>query len=313
MGRRYSKKLILAKIEAVSGTKEVLAAADAVLGTNVELTPLAGDTVSRELERAYFGNSDQVPVNTHMVLSFRVELASSGAKGTAPAWGKLLQASAFAEIVSAGTKVDYTPVSDNEKTISLALNIDGQLHELHGARGTFTLSKGANQVPYLNFTFTGLFNTPSSTAAVAGPSYDKFKDPLIGSNTNTPTFEFHGNSDLALSSLSYDHANEISHRELINANNEVVLSGRAPTGSITIDTPKYSDLNLIDRAKKGTKGALQVVHGTADGAIVEVNMPNTGISSVSNSESDGIWQQEVGITVLPKATAGNDEIKITAR
>ena len=138
MAIKYRRKLILAKVEGTAGTAEVLAAADAVLASNIELTPLAGDTVSREIEYPYYGNSAQIPVNAHQQLAFRVELAGSGTKDTAPAWGKLLQGCGFAETVERGKDVDYTPITGGEKTMTLSLNIDGQLHTLAGARGTFT-------------------------------------------------------------------------------------------------------------------------------------------------------------------------------
>ncbi len=313
MALKWRRKLILAKVEAAAGTAESLAAADAVLASNIELTPLAGDTVSREIEYPYYGNSAQIPVNSHQTLAFRVELASSGARGTAPAWGKLLQGCGFAETTTANTKVDYTPVSTGEKTLTLSLNIDGQLHTLKGARGTFTIEAGVNQIPYLNFTFTGLWTDPSSTAAVASPVFTAFKDPLIGSKGNTPLFSFMGQSNLALSAFSYDHANEVNHRELIGASSEVLITGRAPTGSVTIDAPAYSALNLPKKAKDADTGALIIVHGQGDGKIVSIHSPKVQASGVSYSDDNGTMQAQVDLAFLPSAAAGNDEIKLEVR
>ena len=313
MTLRYRRKLILAKVEATAGTAEALAAADAVLASNIELTPLAGDTVSREIEYPYYGNSSQIPVNTHQQLSFRVELAGSGTKGTEPAWGKLLQGCGLAEVITARTKVDYTPISTGEKTLTLSLNIDGQMHSLAGARGTFTIEQGANQIPYINFTFTGLWQDPASTAAVANPNFAGFKAPVIGSNDNTPVFSFMGVSDLGLSTFSYDHANEVVHRELIGSDNEVLITGRQPTGSVTIDAPAYSKLNLPKGARDGTTGALSVQHGVGDGNIIEITAPKVQPSAVSYSEASGTMQAQVALTFLPHRAAGNDEIRVTVR
>ena len=308
MALKWAKKLLLAKAESTAGTAEALTKADAILVSNVELNQLAGDSVSRELERSYFGNSDQIPVNTHLSLTFRVELAGSGAKKTPPGWGKLLLPCGMKETVGSMT-VDYAPISENEPTLTLGLNIDGQLHTLAGSRGSFGIESGANAIPYLTFSFTGLYTEPSSVAATKMPVFTAFKKPLVGSNKNTPAFSFHGKGDLALSGFNYDHANEVVHREVIGAANSVVISNRAPTGSVTIDTPKYTDLNLVARAKAGTLGALVLQHGTADGEKVAISLPQTAISGISNTEADGIWQNEVSFAVLPKD--GNDEIKIT--
>ena len=101
MAKRWSKKTLLIKLEAIAGTAENLAAADAVLGINVERTPLAGETVSRELERPFFGGQDQEHTNVHTLYSFDVEVAGSGALANAPAWGRLLQACGMAETLTA--------------------------------------------------------------------------------------------------------------------------------------------------------------------------------------------------------------------
>ena len=313
MALKYRRKLILAKLEDTAGTAEELVKGDAVLAGNIELTPLAGETVSREIEYPYYANSAAIPVNTHMQLAFRVELAGSGAAGTAPAWGKLLQGCGFAETVKEDAQVDYTPVSTGEKTLTLSINIDGQLHTLHGARGTFAIEGGVNQIPYINFTYTGLYNHPSSTPAVANPDYSAFKVPLIGSNTNTPTFSLHGQSSLGLAAFSYDHANEVVHRELIGSVNQVLITDRAPSASLTIDTPAYSDLNLIQRARTTADGTWELVHGTGAGKIVALTAPKTRIASVANQEADGVWQTQLGLALLPSAAGGNDEMKITVK
>ncbi len=311
---KFRKKLLLAKLEAVAGNPQNLAAADAVLAGNIELTPLAGDTVSRELERPYYAANEVIHVNPHHTLAFRVELAGSGAAATPPAWGRLLRACGFAETITANTRVDYTPVSAGESTITLGLNIDGQLHTLHGARGTFNLEAGANQIPYLNFTFTGRYNAPVARAQVANPDYSGFKAPLVGSNANTPTFSLFGTA-LDVSAYSYEHGNEVVHRELIGASPDVIITNRAPSFQVTLDHPGYGALNLITKTKDGDTGALQINHGVGAGKIIEVAAPKVQISAAPTlSEADGAAQYQLTLAALPSnAAAGNDEIKITTK
>ena len=309
MGLLYAKKLILAKLEGTAGTKETLAAADAILATNVEPTLLAGDTVNRELEFPYFGASADIPVGTHMGLSFRVELSASGTAGKAPAWAPLLEACAFEGKEDSGKSWTYTPISADIKTLSMSLNIDGQLQEMHGARGTVSIQGGVNQIPYLVFAFLGLYNAPSSVKAVDGVT-SGFKLPLVGSNTNTPTFEFHGVTDMGLSEFSLDMANAYAYRELIGLKPEVPITNRDASGSITIDTPKYSAFNPVTKAVAGDTGAFKLVHGKKAGQIITIEAPKTQISSVAESEADGVWQRQLGFKLLPKGATGNDEISI---
>ena len=314
MTLKAGQKLLLAKVEATAGTAEVLAAADAILAKDIELTPLAGETVSRDLQRSYHGHRGAIQVNSHQTLNFKVELAGSGTKGTAPAWGKLLQGCGLAETLTSATKADYSPVSSGEKTLTLALNIDGQLHTLAGARGTFTVELAANQIPTLSFNFTGLWQAPSSTAAVANPNFGGFKLPLPAASAQTGALSFFAQTTLRVSSFTYDHANAITHRDLIGTEDaEVLITDRAPTGSITLDAPTLSDLNLIKNAKDNASGAFSLQHGTADGAIIELAAPKVQATEPSYGEADGVLQLQLSLAFLPNATAGNDEFTITAR
>ena len=311
MPLRFNKKLLLAKEEAVAGTAEVLAAADAILAGNIEITPLAGDTVTREVEKLYFGRDQDIHVNAHQTLSFRVELAGSGDNDTAPAWGKLLLGCGFAQTITANTNVAYTPVSAGEKTLTIGLNIDGQLFTLSGARGTFQIEAGANQIPYLNFTFTGKYNAPSSAAAVAGANFNAFQTPLAGSNANTPTFNLFGFANLALSTYSYEHGNEVVHRELIGAAPEVIITNRAPSFSVTMDAPRFAAQNFVDLAKTSHSGPLRIVHGVGAGKVVQIDALKVQAAAPTISEADGAMQLQLTLNALPSAAAGNDEITIT--
>lgn len=310
---KYRKKLILAKVETTTGTAVSLAAADAVLARDIELTALAGETVSRDLVRPYLGNSEELHVNSHQSLSFKVEIAGSGSAATAPAWGKLLQACALKETVTANTSVSYAPEPDvtKEKTLTLSLNIDGQLHKLHGCRGTFSLEFTANQIPTIAFVFTGRWNDPASNAAVANPSFTAWEMPILPTHANTPTFSLMGKTDLSLSTFSYEHGNEVAHREMIGTSPEVIITDRKPSGSLTVDAPKVSAVNLIAKAKEKGTGVLQIVHGAAAGAIIQIDAPKVSLSDPSYSEDNGILQMQLKLSMLP--VSGNDEIKITTK
>ncbi len=307
---KYRKKILLAAAETAYGTAAALTGTNAVLATNVEITPLAGETVSRELQHAHYGASPEIPVNTHQTLAFRVELAGSGTAGTAPAWGLLLRGCGMSETVDAPNKeVEYAPVSSGESSLTLSLNIDGQLHQLKGSRGTFTLEINPSQIPYLNFTFTGLWTAPSSVAAVT-PSYTSWKDPLPASHTNTPTAQLHG-TDVTLSAMTYDHGNEVVHRSVIGSANQVLIVNRAPSGNITIDAPALSAKNFFAAAKGATTGALKIVHGSTAGAIVEIGAQKVQLSSPSYQDASGIAQLQLALRALPDD--GNDEFIVTTK
>ena len=86
------KRLILLETEGTYGTDPTPDGADAILVRDLNITPLQSDVVSRELIRPYLGASEQLLANTRVECTFSVELAGSGAAGTAPRYGKALLA-----------------------------------------------------------------------------------------------------------------------------------------------------------------------------------------------------------------------------
>src|SRR3954452_10140646 len=101
MSKLTRKTLILAVIETVIGTDAVpTAALNAILQRNCTYTP-TGEFASRDVMRPYLGNSEQLPTAIHGQIDFEHELAGSGAAGTSPAWGVLMQACGFAETITA--------------------------------------------------------------------------------------------------------------------------------------------------------------------------------------------------------------------
>jgi hypothetical protein len=141
------KRLIVAKIESTYGTDPTPTGANAILVRNLEITPLEAETVNRDLVRPYLGASDQLLAQTRVSMTFEVEMAGSGTAGTAPAYGPLLKACGLSETVVVSTSVTYAPVSSSFSSVTLYMNVDGILHKITGARGTFTLSGEVSQIP----------------------------------------------------------------------------------------------------------------------------------------------------------------------
>ncbi len=311
-----NKKVLLASIETTAGTAEAQTGGDAVLiATNPTLAPLAGETVDRDLMRGFFGASGSLPVGVHQTLGFSVELAGSGAAGTAPAWGVLLQAAGMKETVTANAKAVYAPhsadpESADDKTLTLRYNMSGILHALTGCRGTWSLELGAKLIPRITFTFTGLFSAATDTAAVV-PDYDGWKQPQAGSNVNTPTFSLFGQAALRLARLGLDYSGEVIYRETIGGANSTAIVDRNSSGSVTVDMEEVSVLDPFSKASAGDTGALQLIHGVGAGKIVQIDCPRVQLAQPSYGEDQGLLQWSSDFEVQPDD--GNDELTIEAR
>lgn len=302
------KRLILIETESTYGTDPVPDGADAVLVRDLNITPLQSDVVSRDLVRPYLGASEQLLANTRVECTFSVELAGSGTAGTAPAYGKALKACGLSETVVATTSVTYAPVSASFSSVTIYYNIDGVLHKVTGARGTFTLNGSVGEIPTIDFTFTGIYNTPTDTAAPT-PTYANQATPVIFKNGNTNGFELLSYAG-CLQSVSFDIGNTLVYRELVNCTKQTLLTDRRSTGSVTLEAVTMATKNYFTAALTDSSlGNLLFQHGQTPGNIVDFASTKIDIGDVSYGDQDGIAMLTIPYTAVP-STAGNDEFSL---
>lgn len=302
------KRLILAKAETTYGTDSTPAGADAVLVRNLEITPVESDIVSRDLVRPYLGNSPQLLAQTRVGITFQVELAGSGAAGTAPRFGALLKACGMSETIVATTSVTYAPVSTSFSSATIYFNNDGVLHKATGCRGTFSMNCEVGQIPTIDFTMTGIYNAPTDTAAPT-VTYSNQASPVIFKAGNTSGFSLLGYSG-CLMSTTFDMANEIVYRELVGCSKQVLLTNRAPSGTAVIEAPTIAAKDFFAIAQNDTTGSLTFTHGTAAGNTVQFTAGQVDITQPTYSDSDGIQMLNLPFVAIP-TSAGNDEVQLT--
>lgn len=114
------KRVILVKIESAYGQDSSPAAADAVLCSNLDITPLEGSSVKREFNRPYFGSSGVIRVENFASLTFDTEIAGSGTAATPPEWGTLLKAANFSETITAAPITGTAQIGGSTTSIKLA-------------------------------------------------------------------------------------------------------------------------------------------------------------------------------------------------
>ncbi len=308
MAKLNRKRVILAKIEAVSGTDSTpTGSANAILVKNLDVQPLEGEMQSRDLIRPYLGGFEQLIAGYFVRISFEVELQGSGAAGTAPAYGVLLRGCGMSETVTASTKVEYSPISSAQESVTIYVNNDGILHKLVGSRGTVSMALNAKGIPVFRFQFIGKYVAPTDAAAPT-PVYTGFKKPLIVNSANTPNFSLMGVTTLVLESLSIDLNNSLDFRALVGAE-YTQITDRQVQGTITVETPPLATFNPWSTAIADTTGALQIIHGTAAGYKVQIDAPGLDVGQPTYGDSNGVNMLNLPFTLIP--TSGDDEIKIT--
>ncbi len=251
MPLKWRKRTILAKTESSYGQDATpTGTANAILVSELTITPLEGETVQRDLVRPYLGNEQQIHVGTHVSVEFMVEVAGAGVAGDPPAYAPLLTACGLAETIDAGIDVQYDPVSANEASASLYVTVDNALHKMLGARGSVALQLDANGIPHYRFRFLGLWVDPAQAAPPA-TDFSAFQEPLPASSANTPAFTLHGVS-AALRALTLDLAVDVQHRALVGSE-RVEITDRRPGGSITIEAPDLASHNHFTAARNSPR------------------------------------------------------------
>ena len=302
------KRLILAKGESSYGTDSSPAGTDAVLVSSLEINPLSGDNVSRELIRPYLGSFDQLIAKTSVEITFEIELAGSGAAGTAPRYGSILKACGFAETVSSGVSVSYQPVSSSFSSVTIYFNVDGVLHKITGCRGDLSMTCAVAEIPKLKFTLQGIYNAPTDTAQPS-VTYSNQATPLIFRQGNTSSFSFFSYAG-ALQSVEFNMANTLLYRELVGGTKETIITDRQPAGTVKIEAPTIAAKDFFTTALGTATGNLTFLHGTSAGNRVTFTASQVDITNPTYEDQDSIHMLSVPYVALP-TTAGNDELVLS--
>lgn len=304
------KRTILAKTEVTYGTDPTpTGLANAILVRNLNITPLNAELASRDLVRPYLGASEQLLASSYVAVDFEVEMAGAGTAGTAPAYGPLLLACGMSETLVALATATYTPVSTAFKSVTIYYNVDGVLHKITGARGNVELNIAAGQIPTFKFSFTGLYNAPTDTAAPT-VTYTSFQTPLVANNDNTTGFSLFSYSGI-LSSLALNLNNAVAFRNLIGLE-DVLMTDRQVNGTCVIEAPSIATKDFFSIALANALGALDITHGITAGNKVQITSARVDISNPTYQDMNGIQMLQIPLTLVP-STAGNDEISIVVK
>ena len=302
------RRLILAKIETTYGTDSTpTGASNAVLVRNLEIQPLVAETVNRELVRPYLGQSDQLLAQVRVEVSFEVELAGSGTAGTAPAYGPVLRSCGLSETLVTSTSATYAPESSGFESCTIYYHEDGIRHKVTGCRGTFEITGEVGQIPVIAFTMTGIYNAPTDET-LPTPTYANQSTPLLfkqGNTTNFTAFSYSG----CLQSYNFSMANEVIYRELVGCTKEIMITNRAPSGTIVIEVPTIATKDFFTIATGTTTGSITFQHGTTAGNICTMTTAQSDLGSMTYSDMDGVQMLNMPFIAVP-TSAGNNEMSL---
>lgn len=314
---KWKSKIVLFKPETTYGTDaNPTGAANAILMTNVQIQPMEGEDVQRNIELPWLGGQETIAAALRVVLTGEIELIGSGETGVAPGWGPIMRCLGIAEIVTPDTvpgddtgTVEYEPISDNEESGSLHFHIGPTRHIALGMRGTAEMAVSAQGIPVLRVTMTGLFITPTDIARPT-PVYTGFKKPDIASKANTPVFKINA-IDFVLREFTFNLGNDVQPRLLIGLE-RILIVDRAESISATVEAVPLATYNPYQLAQNEVRVPIELQHGTVPGRIVEFDAASCQQQRLTGlQENQGVTEWPLSFAPLP--VAGNDQWKITLR
>lgn len=319
MARKNRNTLILAKLETTLGTDAApTGAADALLAIDPAVPRYSFNNIDRNIQRGFLGASEQLVGVATVQLEFGFELVGSGTAGTAPAWGKLLQACGMAQVVSAGAYVQYSPVSTGFQGLTIYYFADGALHKALGCMGNATFTFDDNGIPLARVTYTGIYGGVTAVANPA-PTLTAWQTPQVVSTENSGLVMFggtyaagdiSGGTTFCSRGLSFDLGNQVNYTSMLGPCSGTDITDRASTGSVVLDLTAVQEAASFVSVKDNATTSIGLVHGTVAGNRVSVIAPKAQRINPSHQDVDGRLLLGFDLRCIP--TNGNDELVVTA-
>jgi hypothetical protein len=299
---RSNRKIITAIVEDVYGDGK--AAPTALEVSNVKPTLLNTSKIESPNIKAGFGHDKVALAGANVGLEFEMDLAGSGTAGTAPAFGECLRACGFSETIAAGTSTKYSPVSENQDSLSLYFYYDGDVHQIKGARGEVSINIRNLDRPTIKFNFTGIY-VPVTSASLPSPSFAISAGVVPVSKSTTDV-----GHDLILSQFELTVGNTIAYRNLVNLE-EVIITDRKSTLKLQIDRPNVSSKDWFSHAMQADTAELILTHGKTAGNIVEINLAKIQVTEIGDGEAEMVAQLDATARCLSPSGQGDDEYTFT--
>jgi hypothetical protein len=315
-GIRIRRTVILARVETLvpgslaygntaTPTASTLTGSDAVQVSNVKLTPLSAEYVSRDHVRSFMGGSQKIMTSPHVKLEFEVDLAGAGALGTVPAWGPLLRMCGAGQSVVASTSVTYTFLDEDHEYGSIWVYHDRKLHKLRGARGNVQFRLDPNSIPRAVFSFTGLYTRPTDIAlgSLPTPTYTTWQVPLAANADNTSAT--YASVNLNAVSLNVDIGNDVRYANRINEEC-VRIVDRQAKGKASFEATYTDAKDWFAHMENQTAANFVLDQKASAVEKIRIESESMALSNLSEEDVDGVLYYACDLDFQP--ASGNDDL-----
>lgn len=318
---RYIRDTVVyGKIETTYGTDSVpTGGANAMQVSNVRITPLNAQYVSRDLIRNYFGVSDQLLSSYNKLISFDIEAVGSGALGVAPAWGVPLRCCGWAETAVTDERVYYKPVTNGQESGSFYCYDSGVLHKFLGARGAAAISMALGSIPKISYAMVAI-DGGDTTATPSGVDFSDFRVPEAITDQFTSDLTLGctlvadgdpvgltGGTVYPSAGIEIDTGVRAEYIPLLGQQS-VEITDRAVKGKVRLAATAAQEVAFYAAIKAATRYGIGLLHGTVEGDRFGIFGPAGQIVMPNKDEIQGKRLMGYDFNFVP--VAGNDELVI---
>lgn len=308
--------VLAAKLEAVVGTAETLAATDAqFVARDVEITPEAPYN-AREAP----GTMSNLPgvVGARMgSATFTLELPGAGSDAN-PAWADtFLPALGFPVPDNVGSPRTFSFMStsptgavDNTRTLTVGKFESGRLKLLRGAMGTGRFVFENGQIPLLEVELTGAYESITDAAVVA-PTLPDLVPPRCSNLTVTL-----GGNTFETNRIELDFSSSVKLIEDLSTGGgesgykHAVVTDRDPTVTFQRNSQLVATDDIYGQWLAGTTQALVLNVGGAIWNKLEFAAPAAQYSGIAPADNDGVMADDC-TAKLVRSAANDDELTLT--
>jgi hypothetical protein len=112
-----------------------------------------------------------------------------------------------------------------------------------------------------------------------------------------------------LQSYNFSIANEVIYRELVGCTKEIMITNRAPSGTLVIEAPTIAAKDFFAAATGSSTGSISFQHGQTGGNICTVTTAQSDLGNLTYSDQDGVQMLNMPFIAVP-TNSGNNELGI---
>lgn len=314
-----NKSQVAIKVEAVPGTAEALANANVILTTDLPTYEAGPDVIERNALSASFDSRGVVMGTRSAKITFKMFLrgltAASGG-GNPPDFDTALRACATSVVysgVNPNEIATYTPTSSPSVYVTLAIYRDGKQYLIFGAQGNCVLTFKVGSPILAEFTFTGIYQTPTNVALLT-PTYSTVVEPpFLGASLSILGF-----ATAKIQTLTLDFGNEVIIRPYPNTTSGLFtaqVTNRTPKGTFDAEEELTGTKDFWNEFIAGTTGSITTGVFPSNGVNYNqfnLTMPKCQYTGMKLDTRDGMAVAGAEFRPRANADAGEDSFSFVS-